>query len=167
MLRTAEEGKAIDRQLRESREERLKVLQGVDATRGWVYALENKVLKPQVNGKPGPQRNGVKEGSVDLPRPPPERKRSTLNREITEEVMIPQADTSNGEDGDGDAEMKDDQDGSNKTKSEAGDEPIEEPIEKTPGGKIVIESPDETARYNAKYNWGSGALGTRERTRSV
>ena len=53
MLKSAEDCRALDVQLREYRAERLVELEGVDATRGWVYAQESKTDErlPEVERK--------------------------------------------------------------------------------------------------------------------
>lgn len=77
MLRTAQDCRRIDRMLAEYREERLKVLEGVDATRGWVYAVEKETEKTEED-----------EGNLRPIRPEMERKRSGLPQEVTFEGMV-------------------------------------------------------------------------------
>lgn len=72
MLRTAMDCRRIDRELKETREERLKVLEGVDATKGWVYAMEE-----------GTERGDGNDGYLKAAAPGMERKRSGLSQEVT------------------------------------------------------------------------------------
>ena len=77
LFRTADECRNIDRMLKAYREERLTVLDGVDAMRGWVYAVESATEK------------GVKEGveSLRSVRAGIETDRSGLSQEVTFEGM--------------------------------------------------------------------------------
>ena len=50
MLITAEESRRVDATLKEYRAERLEILQGVEASRGWVYPMENMPDESQTNG---------------------------------------------------------------------------------------------------------------------
>ncbi|ORX36579.1 chromatin remodelling complex Rsc7/Swp82 subunit-domain-containing protein [Kockovaella imperatae] len=166
MLRTAEESRAIDKQLREYREERLKVLQGVDATTGWVYAMENRDGESSLVNAQGLSQNkghAHANGNGHLLRPPIQgRKRSALAQEITMESDEEEDNEEQYRDGAGGEEDEDEEMNSDPSAteseqlSETGDHHVDDRVDRTPGGKIIVESQETTAGYNQKYNWGLG-----------
>ncbi|KAK4690013.1 chromatin structure-remodeling complex protein RSC7, partial [Tremellales sp. Uapishka_1] len=72
MAKTAFEVRRIDRELRDEREERIGVLEGVDGTRGWVWAEERLAEDKAMD--------------LGLRPPPPPRGRSTLSQEVVFEA---------------------------------------------------------------------------------
>ncbi|RSH87287.1 hypothetical protein EHS25_003196 [Saitozyma podzolica] len=168
MLRTAEETRKVDGQLREYREERLQVLEGADA-RVWVWAQEERTeegdKEVQMNGNAdgaGMDAEGEAEtpdgGMVDeeendgdgalRPRQRMERKRSALSQEVTfkpedKEMANGEAEAEGPEvdepDHDQDEEIQDDG------------------FEKTEGGKIVVQTVEEEEAADARWNWGLGS----------
>lgn len=130
MLRTAEDSRRIDEQLRGYREERITELEGVDATRGWVYATE-RYSEGLV--KKEPQHPLARELSLDaapssdaLSPAPPE---SAVNVALAEV---------NG----------------NSDKAEPQRVPTG-----TPGGKIILESEAETMNGRPrKGKWTPGVI---------
>nr|ODN97540.1 chromatin structure-remodeling complex protein RSC7 [Cryptococcus depauperatus CBS 7855] len=78
MLRTAEETRAIDGQLKAYRDERLTMLEGVDGTRGWVWALEKDTnVRTKVE-----DTNGNYDARTSI-----ERKKSGLSHQVVMEDM--------------------------------------------------------------------------------
>ena len=168
MFRTAEEGRMVNEQLRQARGERLQVLEGVDAIRGWVYALQRTRdgIKPDVRRgasmrPPDRANQNGRDKSPDLLKPPaPEPRRSTLNQEITmeDEVLTPLTGSVSDDNivgananGDGPSDIREAQD--------AGSLALEggpNGVERTPGGKIVVQTLEEARAHAAKYNWGLG-----------
>lgn len=129
MLRTAEESRRIDETLRGIRDERITELEGVDATRGWVYATERYsegIIKKE------PQHPLARELSLDaapssdaLSPAPPE---SAVNVALAEANGNPETEQ---------AERR--------------------AFEGTLGGKIVVESEAET--FNGRPRKGKWAPG--------
>ncbi|EJT50068.1 protein-nucleus import-related protein [Trichosporon asahii var. asahii CBS 8904] len=131
MLRTAEDSRRIDETLRGIREERITELEGVDATRGWVYATE-RYSEGLV--KKEPQHPLARELSLDaapssdaLSPAPPE---SAVNVALAEANGNPETEQ---------AERR--------------------TFEGTPGGKIVVENEAETVNGRPrKGKWTPGVI---------
>lgn len=149
MLKLAEESRMMDARLREFRQERLVELEGEDATRGWVYALERTTEEDVNDGR----------GNLDALRmpglqpPTMERKRSGLSREVS----LPFKGLDDGED-----------DALTPLPQEAGDDDAMAGSEggldqsaikdyTTPGGRIIVQSEQEAIRDQSRYNWGLGS----------
>lgn len=130
MLRTAEEARAVDEQLRKYREERLKLLEGVDAMRGWVFAAENATegttAKSELIGD-----------AADVFRAPAptEGKKSALSNEVTMEDAGDEGESASAEEA---FENKD---------SDAHQATVEDKE------AIITEEP---GKMTSKYNWGLG-----------
>lgn len=92
LYRTAEETRRIDQQLRDYREERIVELEGSDATRGWVYASEQRTDGRAGLSKAAAARQDSVDSRLDeepeessgglLKPPAPERRRSHLSQEV-------------------------------------------------------------------------------------
>jgi chromatin structure-remodeling complex protein RSC7 len=174
MLRTAEETKKVDGQLREYREERLQVLEGADAA-VWVWAQEQRTeegdKEAQINGNGS--GNGIgggegedAEGEAETPdggmvyeeenggdgalrpRQRMERKRSALSQEVT--FKPEDEEMANGE-GEGEAPEDDEAD------HDQHDQVQDDGFEKTEGGKIVVQTVEEEEAADARWNWGLGS----------
>ena len=139
MLRTAEDARLVDSQLKAYRAERLQTLEGSDKA-VWVYATERVA-------------EGVKEeaGATDVTQLKP----STLQvaPKEDEEALTP-------------LPVEDDASKAGETPAAIPTEPLvpsavsaapRGPSEVTSGGSIVVETPEIAARNASKYNWGLGS----------
>ncbi|OWZ58515.1 chromatin structure-remodeling complex protein RSC7 [Cryptococcus neoformans AD1-83a] len=130
MLRTAEEARAVDEQLRKYREERLKLLEGVDASRGWVFAAENAT-----EGTMGKSELTGETADVFRATLPAESKKSGLSHEVTmEDIENDEQSTSTEE----------------ALENEDADVPQAAVEDKE---AVIIEEP---GKLTSKYNWGLG-----------
>lgn len=131
MWRTAVECRNVDAMLKEYREERLKVLDGVDVAKGWVYQLEH-----------APERGLAEEGVSGrkmLEVPGMERQRSGLSQEvILDDVKVPSSVMTPRPDEEGGVTEVD-----------------EDGLIKKPGGEIVLESEEQRLRTKWKHIAGS------------
>lgn len=130
MLRTAEEARAVDEQLRKYREERLKLLEGVDAMRGWVFAAENATEGMMGKSEPTGETADVFRAPV-----PMESKKSGLSHEVT---------------------MEDVEDGEQSTSAEEALENEDADVHQAAvedKEAVIIEEP---GKLTSKYNWGLG-----------
>ncbi|WVQ80825.1 hypothetical protein IAT38_002932 [Cryptococcus sp. DSM 104549] len=140
MLRMAEESRAVDEQLREWRGERLVELEGVDATRGWVYALESGKdgEERELEGEEADAEGEDEEMEVDVVaeaplKPGVERKPSGLSHEVTmEDVQEQEATQAQGE-------------GEDSAEVQAAPQPK--------GPAVIVEEP---GAVSSQYNWGIG-----------
>ncbi len=130
MFRIAEECRRVDAMLREYREERLKVLDKVDASKGWVYAVEQGTEKAVEED----------DGWLRPVTPTLERKWSGLSQEVTfpgavdhEAAQAP---------GDGNVSMEADAD--------------VVVVEEDQAGKIVGQTPGEEEEGSSRWRWGIG-----------
>ncbi|OXG24836.1 chromatin structure-remodeling complex protein RSC7 [Cryptococcus neoformans Tu401-1] len=130
MLRTAEEARAVDEQLRKYRDERLKLLEGVDALRGWVFAAENAT-----EGTMGKSELTGETADVFRAPLPAESKKSGLSHEVTmEDIENDEQSTSTEE----------------ALENEDADVPQAAVEDKE---AVIIEEP---GKLTSKYNWGLG-----------
>lgn len=171
MLRVAEECRRVDETLKEYRAERVGVLEGQDL-KGWTFHTERitdgdrptadttaaatgeagMTSKAEGAGTPAP-------GEDDHLKPPGiTRKRSGLSREVTFEPDTAvdrtelTATSTMAKEGGGDM------------RTEVDDEPVDGPpqarsdaTERTAGGKIIVQSAEDEARWRDKLGWGKGS----------
>ena len=126
ILATAEECRRIDGVLREYREERLKTLDGVDARRGWVYAVEMDTEK-------APDEN---DGVLKYVVPMMERNQSNISHGSTLAEMAAEA-TAQQEDGD-----------TSMLEANGDNETLD--------GGVVVLTPEEEAKGLRMWRWGIG-----------
>jgi chromatin structure-remodeling complex protein RSC7 len=132
MLRTAEETRRIDQQLKEYRSDRLVPLEGSDA-KPWVYAVEN--MTESIEDEPV---GGKLEAALALT----EETKANVAA-LTPAVKEDQGgSTSLPINGHTDVEM---------ASSNA------DGIERTEYGKVVVETAEDRERNASKYNWGLGS----------
>lgn len=180
MYRTALDSRAIDASLRQYREERIGTLEG-DDLKGWVWMMENREEQDdrevgeddKMDSAPSPGMNQSTLGGGL--KPPLDRKRSALSREVTfepdadaegevehpstDDPLTPLAAT----DADGDISME---------VPEIVETPAEEPGEDQDpmsaaldrvngqdgnGDMIRVETPEEEVKRKAKYSFGTGS----------
>lgn len=146
MLRTAEETRRIDAQLREYREERLVPLEGGDL-KGWVYTTENLSEGKEDQGVEEvsmavPDINVVKEDQDDAAPSSP----SAIKEDEEALTPLPLSSLQGN-----DVEMAEVE------KDGADEVAVEDGVERTIGGRIVVETEENARRRASKYNWGLGS----------
>lgn len=130
MLRTAEEARAVDEQLRKYREERLKLLEGVDAMRGWVFAAENATEGTTAKSELIGDATDVFRAPV-----PTEGKKSALSNEVT---------------------MEDGGDDGESTSAEEALENKDPDVHQAAVEDKEAIITEEPGKMTSKYNWGLG-----------
>lgn len=173
MYRTALDCRMIDSTLRSYREERVGTLEG-DDLKGWVWTNENKVEdqddqvdKLEVVDSPKVEMATLGLSSAAGLKPPTERKRSGLSREVTFEPELEQPITEEAltplpaTDADADVSM----DASDIVQTPAPEEEEEDPISAALDGingergepEVRIETADEVIRHQARWSHGTGS----------
>lgn len=156
MYRTAVDCRAFDATLRQYREERIGTLEG-DDLRGWVWTHENNPDEHETNGEMEVVGNAdtatataLGGGGSNSLRPPIERKRSALSREVTFEPEVPTATATSTEDAltplplPSDDEGEGGMDGPNGTAING-------------EGEVRVETAEDVAAHKRKWAYGTGS----------